>query len=87
MTALYSTPIDVWGRVMEWYRKHVSEFKEKEKRERHAAGWAKLGRQRKEKDAAAVSSMNMALALSRWSDHTVWQNKTRTPTLVYMSLD
>ena len=88
MTALYSTPIDVWGRVMEWYRKHISEFKEKEKRERHAAGRAKLSRQRKKKeDAAAVSSMNMALAFSRWSDHTVWQNKIRTPTLVYMSFD
>ena len=35
MTALYSTPIDVRGRVMEWCRKHISEFKEKEKRERH----------------------------------------------------
>lgn len=87
MTALYSTPIDVRDRVMEWCRKHISEFKEKEKRERQAAGRAKLARQRKKKDAAAVSSMNMALAFSRWSDHTVWQNKTRTPTLVYMSFD
>ena len=87
MTALYSTPIDVRSRVMEWCRKHISEFKEKEKRERYAAGRAKLARQRKRKDAAAVSSMNMALAFSRWSDHAVWQNKTRTPTLVYMSFD
>ena len=88
MTALYSTPIDVWGRVMEWYRKHISEFKEKEKRERLACsgpGEARLAK--KKKDAAAVSSMNLALAFSRWSDHTVWQNKTRTPTLVYMSFD
>jgi hypothetical protein len=75
MTALYRTPIDVRDRVMEWCRKHISEFKEKEKRERHAAGRAKLSRQRRKKDAAAVSSMNLALAFSRWSDHTVWQNQ------------
>ena len=49
MTALYSTPIDVRDRVMEWCRKHISEFKEKEKRERQAAGRAKLARQRKKK--------------------------------------
>ena len=49
MTALYSTPIDVRDPVMEWCRKHISEFKEKEKRERHAAGRAKLARQRKKK--------------------------------------
>ena len=75
MTALYSIPIDVRDRMMEWCRKHIHEFKEKEKRERHAAGRAKLSRQRKKKDAAAVSSMNLALAFSRWSDHTVWQNQ------------
>ena len=49
MTALYSTPIDVRDRVLEWYRKHISEFKEKEKRERQAAGRAKRARQRKKK--------------------------------------
>ena len=75
MTALYSIPIDVRDRMMEWCRKHIHEFKEKEKRERHAAGRAKLSRQRKKKDAAAVSSMNLALAFSRWSDHTVWKNQ------------
>ena len=47
MTAQYSTPIDVRDRVIEWCRKHISEFKEKEKRERHAAGRGKLARQRK----------------------------------------
>ena len=54
MTALYSTPIDVRDRVMEWCRKHISEFKEKEKRERQAAGRAKLARQRKKKMRCGV---------------------------------
>ena len=49
MTALYSTPIDVWCRVMEWYRKHVSEFKEKEKRERPACSGPGEGRPAKKR--------------------------------------
>ena len=82
MASYYALELPVRDDLLSWCRKNAKDTMEKEKRAVVAAGAAKLGRLKKKVDDAKLSSLNSALAYTRWQNHPLCRTGAELAALV-----